>query len=123
MNRERRTVTKHQRKLLRQRARAMRHEPTHTEWLLWSALRCASLGVTFRRQVVLQGYIADFYASSVKLLVEVDGASHEKRALKDARRDRVLNAAGYRVLRFSDEQVRLTLPSVLATIRLAIHRQ
>ena len=52
MNRERRTVTKHQRKLLRQRARAMRHEPTHTEWLLWSALRCASLGVTFRRQWV-----------------------------------------------------------------------
>jgi len=68
-----RSVSAHQRRVLRQRARRMRHEPTQTEWLLWQALRRGQLGVTFRRQVVLRGYIADFYASEAQLIVEVDG--------------------------------------------------
>jgi len=77
----------------------MRHEATQTEWRLWQALRCRQLGVSFRRQVVLQGYVADFYASAVRLIVEVDGTWHAKRGQQDARRERELVAAGYRVLR------------------------
>jgi very-short-patch-repair endonuclease len=93
-----RSVSSHQRQLLRQRAQRMRHEPTASEWVLWQALRCNQLGVAFRRQVVLQGYITDFYASASGLIVEVDGSWHGQRAAKDARRDRVLASAGYRVL-------------------------
>jgi len=74
----------------------------------------------FRRQVVLQGYIADFYACSDALVVEVDGSWHGKRERRDARRERTLRAAGYRVLRVSAEDVLRSLPSVVARIREAI---
>lgn len=115
-------VSPHQRQLLRRRARRMRHEPTHSEWLLWQALRCRQLGVTFRRQVVLQGYIADFYASSVRLIVEVDGAWHAGSTRRDARRDRVLASTGYRTLRVTETQVVSALPQVVARVRAAIAR-
>jgi very-short-patch-repair endonuclease len=97
----------------------MRHEPTRSEWLLWQALKHRQLGVTFRRQVVLQGYIADLYTSSAKLIVEVDGDWHTSRRT-DSRRDRVLSHAGYRILRVSSEAVVTALRSVLAQIRTAL---
>ena len=115
-----RSVSSHQRSVLRQRARRMRHQPTQGEWILWLALRCSQLGVVFRRQVVLQGYIADYYASTVRLIVEVDGAWHAARTRADARRDRVLAAAGYRVLRVAEQDVLSALPKVVARIRAAI---
>jgi len=115
-----RSVSLHQRRILRRRARRMRHEPSHGEWLLWQALRCSQQGVAFRRQVVLQGFVADFYACSARLIVEVDGGSHVARARADARRDRVLAAAGYRVLRVSEQDVLSALPQVVARIRAAV---
>jgi very-short-patch-repair endonuclease len=98
----------------------MRHEPTETEWHLWQALRCRQLGVSFRRQVVLQGYIADFYASEERLIVEVDGGWHGKRERRDARRERELVVAGYRVLRVTAEEVQHALPGVVERIRAAL---
>jgi very-short-patch-repair endonuclease len=98
----------------------MRHEPTQTEWQLWQALRCRQLGVSFWRQVVLQGYVADLYASEVRLIVEVDGSWHGKREQKDARRERTLHAAGYRVLRVTAEEVSHSLSGVAARIRAAV---
>jgi very-short-patch-repair endonuclease len=66
---------------------------------LFEALRGGQLGVTFRRQVPLLGrFIADFCASKVWLVVEVDGGYHAARAAADARRDRALGTAGYHVL-------------------------
>ena len=115
-----RSVSAHQRQELRRRARRMRHEPSHTEWLLWEQLRCGKQGVVFRRQVVLQGYIVDFYACAAKLVVEVDGGWHSNRAHRDARRERVLHAAGYRVLHVPAEQVLHSLPAVVAQIRAAL---
>jgi len=98
----------------------MRHEASRGEWLLWQALRCSQLGVAFRRQVVLQGYIADFYACSVRLIVEVDGGWHCARVRADARRDRVLAAAGYQVLRVAEQDVLSAPVQVVARIRAAI---
>lgn len=115
-----RSVSSHQRKVLRQRARRMRHEPSRGEWVLWQALRCSRLGVAFRRQVVLQGYIADYYACAARLIVEVDGDWHRGRSRADARRDRVLGAAGYRVLRVAEQDVLSALPQVVARIHAAI---
>jgi very-short-patch-repair endonuclease len=70
--------------------------------------------------VVLQGYIADYYACAARLIVEVDGGWHGGRSRADARRDRVLAAAGYRVLRVAEQDVLSALPQVLARIRAAI---
>lgn len=96
-----------QRKLaLRGRARRMRHHPTLSEQALWARLRRKQLiGVQFRRQVVLGGYIVDFLASSIHLVFEVDGGYHGKHARLDARRQARLQRAGYEVLRLTDELV------------------
>jgi very-short-patch-repair endonuclease len=60
----------------------------------------------FRGQVVVLGrYVADFLAPTVKLVVEVDGSYHARRAAADARRDEALRRAGYRVVRLEAELV------------------
>jgi very-short-patch-repair endonuclease len=69
---------------------------------------------------VLQGYIADYYACAARLIVEVDGGWHSGRSRADARRDRMLVAAGYRVLRVAEQDVLSALPQVVARIRAAI---
>lgn len=66
-------------------AHSMRLTPTDSEARLWGALRSSQLGVAFRRQVPLLGFIADFYAPSAQLIVEVDGGYHGRRASADAR--------------------------------------
>jgi len=87
---------------------------------MWHVLRAGRLGVTFRRQVILQGYIADFYACSAKLIVEVDGNWHAKRQRRDARRERTLRAAGYRILHVNGHEVMHSLPQVVARVRQAL---
>ncbi len=57
-------------------SRQFRHESTHNESLLWNALRNNALGVRFRRQQVIDGFIAEFYCAAYGLVVEVDGAHH-----------------------------------------------
>ena len=115
-----RSTSAHQRAVLRRRARENRYAPTASEQALWLAIRGGQLGVVFRRQVVLQGYIADFYACSVKLVVEVDGSWHYGRPGADARRERLLTRAGYHVLHVSAAEVLGTLPAVVMRIRAAI---
>jgi very-short-patch-repair endonuclease len=88
-------------------ATQLRHAPTFGEAALWEELRSAKLGVTFRRQVPLRGYIVDFYASKARLVVEVDGGYHGEpgQGRADARRDRELARCGFVVLRLPEELV------------------
>jgi len=91
----------------------MRHAPTASEAALWCLLSGRKLGVAFRRQVPLDGrYVADFFAPSARLVVEVDSASHVGRATSDARRDRILARLGYRVLRLDASLVLHTTRSL-----------
>ena len=98
----------------------MKWAPEPSEAVMWQAIKSRQLGVQFRRQVVLGEYIADFLASEVRLVVEVDGGSHRGRERADGRRQRGLEAAGYRVVRFEAGQVMQQLPSVVAAIRAAL---
>ena len=92
--------------LLSQRAHEMRSNATRSESALWAALSRVQLGVAFRRQVPIGNrYMADFVAPAVRLIIEVDGAYHRRRATADARRTRVLERLGYRVLRLDAEVV------------------
>jgi very-short-patch-repair endonuclease len=110
--------TVNQARLLTERATAMRHAPTASEARLFDALRAGRLGVTFRRQVpVLGRFIVDLLAPEVLLVVEVDGLYHEQRRDADARRDRALARAGYRVLRIEAELVMRDLPAAVARVR------
>jgi very-short-patch-repair endonuclease len=100
----------------------MRQAPSEPERLLWAALRCGQLGVQFRRQVVLHGFIVDFFAPAARLVVEVDGAQHIKRAAADGRRDRALAAAGLPVLRLPAQLVLCSVEAAVACVRAASWR-
>ena len=86
--------------LATERARRLRADETDAEARLWSNLRARRCnGWKFKRQVPVEGYIADFLCAYAKLIVELDGSQHADRAY-DRARDAKLVAAGYRVLRF-----------------------
>ena len=107
--------------LLVSRARRMLHTPTASEEALWQALRGGALGVAFKRQVPLgQRVIADFFAPSVGLVVEVDGGVHRGSRSADRRRDEKLQRLGYHVVRVDAALVLHAPEQALAAIRTAL---
>jgi very-short-patch-repair endonuclease len=104
----------------RNRAKQLRRTMTRAETLLWRYLKADRIdGLGFRRQVPLRNYIADFVCLSVKLIVELDGESHdfEQRQEADKRRDAFFESQGFRVLRFTNEQAASNLEGVVEVIR------
>jgi very-short-patch-repair endonuclease len=98
-------------------ARELRLNQTPEEARLWSRLRAHRLaGVGFRRQHAIGNYIVDFCAPRKKLIIEVDGSQHIDFETYDEDRTAFLYAKGYRVVRFSNDDVRRNIESVLAEI-------
>ncbi len=64
------------------------------ERLLWQEVRAKKLGVRFRRQQVIQGFIVDFYCHKSALVIEVDGDAHALQKEEDERREKVLSPMG-----------------------------
>lgn len=104
---------------LKGRSRTMRHEPTEAEEALWQAVRGEQLDTKFRRQHSIDRYIVDFVSLSSKLIVEVDGEIHNQSDQQDydAGRSALLQELGFKILRFSNEQVLQELNQVLAAIK------
>jgi very-short-patch-repair endonuclease len=106
----------------RQRAKQLRASMTRAETLLWRYIKAHRIdGLGFRRQVPIRSYIADFVCHSARLVVELDGESHDflERQRHDARRDVFFRSQGYRVLRFANEDVLSNLEGVVEAIRIA----
>ena len=104
----------------RTRAKSLRRTLTRAETLLWRYLKAHHIdGLGFRRQVPIRGYIADFVCHSARLIIELDGESHdfESRQQGDARRDMWFKSEGYTVLRFINEDVLTNLEGIVASIR------
>jgi very-short-patch-repair endonuclease len=104
---------------LRSNARILRKNSTDAERLLWSKLRDHRLiGVSFRRQVPIGNYIADFVCHAVKLVIELDGGQHfsDGQEAADARRSGIIEAKGFRVLRFGNHDIMTNCVGVLETI-------
>jgi very-short-patch-repair endonuclease len=120
---ERRQHVKERRKIKRLRARELRNNPTEAERILWMWLSGDRLGVRFRRQYVMLGYILDFYCSKANLAVEVDGGCHAGKGEYDERRTTHLEEAGVLVVRFSNEEVLGQLDSVVALIRALLKKR
>ena len=100
-----------------QRAKAMRSAMTPPEAIVWKMLRAKRLnGHKFSRQVPIGPYIVDFAARRAKLIVELDGRSHDATLAYDARRDAALVAFGYRVLRFTNGDVTTNPDGIARTI-------
>jgi very-short-patch-repair endonuclease len=109
---------------LRTRARKPRNHLTDAEQRLWNRLRGKQiLGIQFYRQRPIGNYIVDFYAPTVRLVIEVDGAQHSEptQARYDTRRSEYLAEIGLKVLRFDDRQVLLELESVTQAIFRVVH--
>ena len=108
---------------LRSNARALRKNSTAAERILWSELRDHRLnGASFRRQVPVATYIADFVCHAAKLVIELDGGQHfsDAQEVADARRSAIIEAKGFRVLRFSNHDVMTNRVGVLETIAAAV---
>ena len=104
----------------RSRAKQLRQTMTRAETLLWRYIKASRIeGAGFRRQVPFRNYIADFVCFSAKLVIELDGESHDfsERQARDAERDAFFVSEGFEVLRFTNEQVNSNLEGVVETVR------
>jgi very-short-patch-repair endonuclease len=98
-------------------ARKLRRQETDAERKLWCRIRDRQfLGLKFRRQVPVCGYVGDFLCHEAKLIVELDGGQHSERGEEDARRTKTLNEAGFLVLRFWNNDVLANMDGVLTAI-------
>ncbi|MCD4785437.1 MAG: endonuclease domain-containing protein [Candidatus Eremiobacteraeota bacterium] len=99
----------------RKRAKELRKNLTHTERLLWNALRNRNLGVKFRRQHPVGPYIADFYSPEIALVIEIDGDSHSipGRRDKDIIKDKFLKDLDIDVIRIFDSEIIDNLDGVI----------
>jgi very-short-patch-repair endonuclease len=101
-----------------ERARLLRKEQTPQEAALWKMLRAGGFkGFHFRRQHQLGRYIADFYCADLKLVLELDGAQHQRSADQayDQERDRTIRSLGLSVLRFPNAASHLEILDALET--------
>lgn len=104
----------------RTRARVLRRTMTRAETLLWRHLKAHRVeGLGVRRQTPIGPYIVDFVCHAARLIVELDGESHDfaSRQRRDEVRDAWLKAQGFDVLRFTNAEVLGNLEGVVAMIR------
>ncbi len=101
-------------------ARTLRRDSTDVERRLWQALRDSGLPWKFRRQHPIGRRVADFACPARKLVVELDGGQHAERREADAARSAEMEAHGYRVIRFWNNDVSENLEGVLQSIRAAL---
>ncbi|WP_424655684.1 DUF559 domain-containing protein, partial [Capnocytophaga leadbetteri] len=100
-------------------AKRMRKEPTNAEAALWELLRDKKLGDKFRRQHLIDDFIVDFVCLSKNLVIEVDGGYHNDPTQKeyDQQRTLYLNEKGFKVIRFTNEEVLGNTEAVLTKIK------
>ena len=100
------------------RARQLRKNQTDAEQKLWSHLRRRQLDAfRFRRQQPIGPYVVDFFCPEARLIVEVDGGQHAERTEQDAERTEWLEARGYRVARYWNNEVLGNIEGVLTDLR------
>lgn len=102
----------------------LRANMTFEEVILWQQIRKGRLSqFRIRRQAVIAGYIVDFACLPAKLIIEIDGSQHfEPEALDyDEKRTAKLNQLGFKVLRFTNHQIKTQLNNVLDEIYLHLN--
>jgi very-short-patch-repair endonuclease len=106
------------------KAKILRKSMTEVEEIFWEQARNKKInGLKIRRQMPLAfgnyHYIADFYCAEKKIIIEIDGGIHEDTEIKelDRFREDVLKTAGYKVIRFKNEDVKYNIRAVLLKIK------
>ena len=104
-------------------ARELRRRMTRAEKILWQALRNGKLGIKFRRQMPFvfgeYHFVADFYCSKERLIIEIDGGIHDDPQVKeyDKLREDIFRESGYIILRFKNGDIYYSLKTVLSRIK------
>jgi very-short-patch-repair endonuclease len=107
-----------EKKILLKRAKDLRGRMTLEEKILWSKLKSKQfMGLKFRRQEPIHRYIVDFICYSQKLIIEIDGEYHRNRKEYDLERDRWFERRGFRVLRFTVDEVYQSVDLILDKIK------
>ena len=102
-------------------ARNLRKNQTDVEQIMWLQLRNRRFfNYKFRRQFVIEPYIADFACLELKLIIELDGAQHIEQVEADSERSLFLNQCGFRVIRFWNNDLFTNLDGVMEGIRLVV---
>src|SRR6185503_14927866 len=86
-------------------ARRLRRQLSLPEMLLWRILRVARRELRFRKQHAIGPFVADFYCPAAKTVIEIDGATHDRRQDTDAGRDAYMRALGLSVIRIPASEV------------------
>ena len=96
----------------------LRNNATNAEQVLWHRLKGKQLGVKFRRQHGIGDYIVDFYCSTQKLAIELDGSHHlqPEQLAYDNIRTEYLNSLGISVIRYDNHSVLTQIDAVIADI-------
>ncbi len=102
---------------LKELARHLRKNSTLAEVLLWNVLKGRNVkGYRFNRQKPIDEFIVDFYCHELKVVIEIDGVTHDWKVKKDMMRQKKLETLGITVLRFLDSDVRDNMEGVLLSI-------
>lgn len=111
-------------KNLKKYSRENRQKQTPAESVLWSRLRRKEfLGLRFLRQKPIYKYIVDFYQPEHKLIIEIDGSSHDDVKFSyDQTRHNDLEMLGFEIIRFTEHEVMSNITNVLLSIELKINR-
>lgn len=102
---------------LKPKRQSLRNNATNAERLLWSKLKNSQLGVKFRRQFSVGGYILDFYCPSKRLALELDGEIHKRFLQYDQYRSRYLDALGIKTIRFWNPEIEKDIDKCLEKIK------
>ncbi|MCL2540234.1 MAG: DUF559 domain-containing protein [Firmicutes bacterium] len=99
---------------LRKRAAELRKAGNLSEALLWLQLKNKQFkGLNFDRQLIIGNYIVDFYCPKLKLIVELDGATHDYKEEHDKKREAYLKSLGLRIIHILDVDVKQNLDGVM----------
>ncbi|NER12710.1 DUF559 domain-containing protein [Leptobacterium flavescens] len=107
---------------LKELAKSLRKNSTLSEVLLWQKIKQRAYGFQFHRQVPMLDYIVDFYCHELKLVIEIDGNSHDHKYFYDMKRQGRLEAYGVRFLRFSNAEVKNNMFGVLLALEETIEQ-
>ena len=103
--------------------RHLRRNQTHAERTLWFRLRDRRLaGWKFRRQFPIDRFVVDFFCADTHLIIELDGGQHAVRSVADAQRTKTLEAMGYLVSRYWNNDVMQNIDGVLEDVYTALER-
>ena len=98
-------------------ARQFRKSPTKSEEMVWKALRNRSfMGLKFRRQYVIEGYILDFYCSDLNLAIEIDGGIHQEQEKDDKRREEIIGQFGIVFYRIPSACIEQNIHGILSEL-------